>query len=351
MDGSIRPSCRGNACDLVRMHSNALLSIKSTTGNVDYCVVAGSSTVYSKNSRLDGCVMNLRQKIQRLKFRMAPYFPRPFPPHIDIELSAKCQLECKMCPYGTGGFDKSMQGMMPERMAAVALAQGALYGAKTVKFNFRGEPGLSTYLTNMVCYAKRLGYVETMINTNLTAFSKRRLKDLCKAGLDTMIVSVDGARKKTYEAIRKGGSFDTLVHNLIFVQRQHPRPWLRIQMVVQKANEHEVPLMEVLFKDLCDEIVYQDVMDRGAGEQGTSPERQWCHQPWQRLVIAWDGTVFGCCGNWNNECPIGNIEKDTLKDIWLGSSMEKLREMAKDPNQGFPCKDCTVGMSYKRGAK
>lgn len=291
--------------------------------------------------------MNSQHLLYRIRFRLREYVPLGrFPIHVDIELAAKCQLACTMCPYGTGSFDESMQGMMSPEMARMALKQARDGGALSCKLNFRGEPGLAPRLDEMVRLAKSLGFVEVAINTNLTAFSIRRLHQLCAAGLDLMIVSVDGATAETYEAIRINGDFNKLLRNLEFLRVSENRPRIRIQIVEQDRNRHEKALMESVFGQLCDEIRYQQVMDRGAGE-GRSGERKRCPQPWQRLIVAWDGMVFGCCSNWNNEYPLGNIQEQSLKEIWHGERMRELRKLAAKPETGFPCKDCTVGGSYK----
>ena len=291
--------------------------------------------------------MNLQYFLYRLRFRAREYLPfGRFPVHVDIELAAKCQLACTMCPYGTGSFNEDLQGMMSPEMARVALKQARDGGALSCKLNFRGEPGLAPRLDEMVRLAKRLGFIEVAINTNMTAFSLRRLHQLATSGLDLMIVSVDGATKATYESIRINGEWEKLMRNLEFLRAMPCRPRVRIQMVEQKSNAHEKGDMQRVFGRLCDELVFQQVMDRGAGE-GRSGARKRCPQPWQRLIVAWDGTVFGCCSNWNNEYPLGNIKTETLQEIWRGERMQELRKLAAKPASGFPCKDCTVGSSYK----
>lgn len=285
--------------------------------------------------------MNLKHALYRAKFRMAPYLPLSFPVHLDLELAGKCQLACTMCPYGTGDFDESLQGMMSTEMALEAIHQGAQGGARSIKMNFRGEPGLSKDLIPMVETAKAFGFVEVAINTNLTAFSRRRLIDLCDVGLDLMIISIDGATQDTYEAIRVNGDWSKLIRNMHFIHKQPNRPRLRIQMVVQERNSHEVDLFHESFSSLCDELVLQPIRESNQGQ------RTQCPQPWQRMVIAWDGQVFLCCSNWANENPVGHFPETSLRDIWSNGNARLLRYTAGDPNRGEPCKSCTVGGSYK----
>lgn len=286
---------------------------------------------------------SLKHWLYRLRFHTAGWFamPRRFPVHVDIELAGKCQLACTMCPYGTGTFDAAKQGMMPIAMAYQAVQQAADYGAKSIKFNFRGEPGLYKNLPALVRQAKADGIVETAINTNLTAFTKERLRALCDAGLDLIIISIDGTTKETYEKIRVKGDFNHLIGNMWYLWSLKNRPRIRIQMVSQEANAHEVAGFSQWAEQWTDEVVVQKIRESNEGD------RKRCPQPWQRLIVAWDGKVFACCGNWNNEHPVGQFPEQPLSYIWNKSKeLQDLRYQATHFNRN-PCQDCTVGSSYK----
>lgn len=275
----------------------------------------------------------------RFLFKISPWINRGFPVHLDIELAGKCQLACNMCPFGDGSFDDSMQGMMRRDIAEKAIKEGAREGAKSLKLNFRGEPGLSKHLIPMIHLAKKLNYTEVMINTNFTAFSKYRIEQLIKSGIDKVIVSIDGGTQETYERIRVKGNFKKLIQNMNYLNfHRKDSPEIVVQMTVQESNKREQEQVRRLFK--ADKYSFKQV------RQTNNRDRKRCGQPFQRLVVAWDGTVFGCCGNWNNEFPIGDFNKQTLKEIWQGQKMKELRRFAKDPNKGFPCLDCKVGDSY-----
>jgi MoaA/NifB/PqqE/SkfB family radical SAM enzyme len=286
--------------------------------------------------------MSLKYLWYRAKFRLAPYLPLKGPVHLDLELAGKCQLACVMCPFGEGTFDDSKQGMMPWSMAKAALEQAREeMGALSVKLNFRGEPGLAPKLIAAVKYAKELGFVETIVNTNLTSFSKRRLKAVADAGLDLMIVSVDGATAETYESIRINGDFEKLMANLRYLNTLPNRPRIRINMTVQYKNRHEAGMMDEVLGDLCDEIRFNPIRSDNSGE------RKKCSQPFQRLTVMWDGQVGGCCSNWNNEAVVGKFPEQSLQEIWGGKERKDLLFSATTPGRWSPCRGCLVGDSYK----
>jgi MoaA/NifB/PqqE/SkfB family radical SAM enzyme len=61
--------------------------------------------------------------------------------------------------------------------------------------------------------------------------------------LKELNISIDGATKKTYELLRKGGNFDLLLENLQFIKQYHKNFQINFHMVVQKLNWHEMSEM------------------------------------------------------------------------------------------------------------
>ena len=259
------------------------------------------------------------------------------PINVDIELAGKCNLKCSMCSYGLETFDKSKQGMMPKAMAYKVLNEASDLGVKAIKFNFRGEPGLHKDLAELVKFAKSLNFVDVFINTNMLAFTEKRLVELAGAGLDKIIVSVDGADKETYEKVRVGGNFDKLLLNI-----KRFKHLSTTKVILQMVGEKPDPRL----KDIpADGYRFVKIQDR-SGKADNKRERRRCPQPRQRLVVGWDGTIFGCCHNWLNEYPLGNINKTTLDQAWDNQRMQALREMSIKCDSG-PCRNCQVGVSYK----
>lgn len=283
----------------------------------------------------------MKYLIYRLKWYLAEKFNIHFkaPLHLDIELTNQCNLRCTMCPHGDENW-QPVKGMMPLSMAEDILVKGR--GIPSVKFNFRGEAGLHKDLAALIAYAKALGYVDIQINTNLVAFSERRIKEICDAGLTRIIVSVDGATKETYEKIRVGSNYNKLISNLQYLHGLKKRPKIRIQMTQQGDNEHEVELFRNTFSQWADEVIVKPV-------RTLTGERKRCPQPSQRLVIGWDGTAYGCCGNWNDNFPVGQFPEQSLKELWNAEPMKLLRQIARDPKCANPCRNCDVGASYRNG--
>lgn len=280
-----------------------------------------------------------------------------FPLHLDIEATEACNLKCVMCVHGTTGVPDT--GRIDVNFAKRLLDQAAAGGTKSIKFNWRGEPALHTGLEEMVAYAKSKGILEVQINTNGIPFTRERIASLIDAGLDRVIVSMDGATKATYESIRVGASFDKLMNNIktfyeLREERKSKKPFIRIQMVRMADNAAEVGKFIEMWKGIADDIAVKDVTDRGQGGQlyvgdQVAVGRRRCNQPWQRMIVARDGKVFPCCSDWYRTYEIGDATATPLKQIWTGARMEALRQLNREKrlDEAEPCKSCFVTSSYE----
>lgn len=52
-----------------------------------------------------------------------------------------------------------------------------------------------------------------------------------------------------------------------------------------------------------------------------------CSYPFTNLAINSDGTVVCCCVDWTRGTCVGNINKESLKDIWYGEKLKNLRKI------------------------
>ena len=85
----------------------------------------------------------------------------------------------------------------------------AMQYAHTVDFTGWGEPLLSKQIFTMIRMAKERDCRTTM-TSNGTALVEKNCVSLLEAGLDSLVVSVDGMRPETYDPIRIGASFENV---------------------------------------------------------------------------------------------------------------------------------------------
>jgi MoaA/NifB/PqqE/SkfB family radical SAM enzyme len=170
-----------------------------------------------------------------------------------IEVAARCNLRCQMCPITVDPRYDPHSGNPPlltrqlfERLAPLipTLQRAYLMGL--------GEPFLNR---DLIDYAERLAGagVEVWITTNATLVRDEHAEALARIGVARMTVSIDGATAATYERIRRRGKFEDLLRGLRALgaaRRRHGRPLLFLNMVAMAGNLHELPAMI----DLCAEV-------------------------------------------------------------------------------------------------
>jgi len=303
-----------------------------------------------------------RRSLKYAKYRFQWHLARKYailpskPLNIDVELSDACNLRCSMCVHGMDGLPNV--GHMDDALAVRLINEAAQIGVPAIKFNWRGEPGLHPRLIDYIKLAKKLGFVDIQINTNLVSLNSEKTRELALSGIHRIIVSCDGATKDTYESIRIGSSFERLRRNLEIIsnlKKEHNMiyPKVRIQFVKQISNVHEVDLFFSEFKHLADDLRVSEVSNRGAdgvlsvGDQIAVGRRR-CEQPWQRIIISKDGIYHPCCNDWDQTYPLGNTKHDSIMSAWNSQPSKSLRQsnLLAELDSHPLCKNCFVPESY-----
>jgi radical SAM protein with 4Fe4S-binding SPASM domain len=278
------------------------------------------------------------------------------PLHVDIELSSACNLRCRMCAHGIRRMNNV--GLMDRRLALRLIDECADIGVYSIKFNWRGEVTLNSFLPEAVKYAKSKAILEVQINTNGLPHKENALILCAENGIDRIIFSVDGFSKETYEHIRIGGNYENLIkniHRLINWKKELKtnKPLIRVQMVRTQANAHEVDDFIKYWQALVDDVRISDVMNRGQGNEMSVGDqvavgRCRCPQPFQRLVVARDGLVSPCCADWYQEYVVGDAKRTGLLDIWNNDRISYIRRIQKSDQHDkiMICANCPVKESY-----
>lgn len=270
-----------------------------------------------------------------------------YPIALIVENTGKCNLKCPMCPRELGDYPpvdfdfqlfKRLIDEVRERTELVFPWGG-------------GEPLLNPDLFDMVRYCKDAG-ICTVVSTNATILDEERSRLLIDSGLDNLIVAFDGTTPEVYEKYRKGARFEKVRANILrFLQikkEMGSNLFVVLQMVRLPDNRHQVRdfqrmwsiegVDEVRIKE--DEIVIPEV----ALEERLNHDRRRhpCYQLWQGpATVNYKGDFFPCCHTWQSE-PIGNVNHESIYDLWNSEKMQKMREAhLRGDLSGYPeCQNC-----------
>ena len=167
----------------------------------------------------------------------------PLPPSLQVEVTSACNLRCAMCLVRYRPPVNKLAGAMPLAMVRGLLDD--LPDLRQLTLQGLGEPLLAPDLLALVRYAKQRG-VRVGFNSNATLLNRRRAAELVDSGLDWLHVSLDGADAATFEAIRDGASFDTVVANVAGLAEAKQAagadtPWIRAVFVAMRRNVAQLP--------------------------------------------------------------------------------------------------------------
>ena len=309
-----------------------------------------------------------RYKVYRNKWTVNPknFIVNDAPLHLDIEPTNACNLKCPMCPRTVLLNDENTNsnfhiGSMNMNTFKRIIDEAVDIGVYSVKLNWLGEPLVHSNIVDMVAYAKEKGIIDVMFNTNAVLLTEDISRRLIEAGLDKIFFSFDSPLKEKYEQIRIGAKFEDTLNNIIGftkirTEMRKIHPLTRVSMVLMESNRGEYDEYIRIFQDIVDTVAYVEYRDPAGNEiDETKVYEQGfaCSQLWQRMFIAWDGEVIPCCIDSQRESVMGNINKDTIKDIWNNEVYSKIRKLHKS-GMCFEmdlCRKCALPLKSLDGTK
>ncbi len=198
--------------------------------------LSGAIRIISKNPQLlsVGAVM-LKNRVMH---KLSPSYLNGnvnLPEQITVVVTDICNLRCKMCHYAyseSPGFQLNRHGRMAPALFYKVMAE--IPGHPIVTFT-GGEPLLHPHIADMISHAVDLNRL-TSLTTNGWMLAKRA-RALCEAGLDLLVVSVDGP-PEIHNEIRGRNSFERLQEGIQAILEIIDRPLVFVSMALSNRNTH-----------------------------------------------------------------------------------------------------------------
>ena len=288
------------------------------------------------------------------------------PAFISVEPADFCQLKCPECPVGRNGRSSGTKIDSEFFRNYIDELKRELFH---VIFYFQGEPLMNRNFTNLVLYAHSKNML-TSTSTNAQLINSETAKKIVESGLDRLIISIDGATQETYEAYRVGGRLDKAieaVENLIKWKNvlKSRSPFIEIQFLVLKTNEHQLKEMKQLarklkagkltFKSaqlydfengnpfLPDNKRYSRYEQKPDGRYYIkNPLRNRCRRMWYGAVVTTRGDVLPCCFDKDSSFVFGNLKDKSFLECLNGIPAAEFKEAIRKNRRQFEmCRNCT----------
>ncbi len=293
-----------------------------------------------------------------------------WPVNLDVSVTNACNLSCQMCrrtlaiedgeAWRSGKFIDPNLKFLDYELYKKVIDEGAENGLQAVHLTGHdGEPTMHKQLPEMIAYARSRNITDVFTHSNATLLHQNdRIERILDAQPHRIIFSVDSPVKETYERIRVGGIFETVVDNIrAFIRRKKARgltfPIVKVQMVVMPQNIGEMNPFKKLFReeleaDICGFSEFIDAHDLiGSKKAGVGPvaaggkaPHYVCDYPYRRIRLDQSGFVFTCLtGQFHR---LGLAGKMTIKEMWTGAVQQQLRENHLRVGAGMTpgCMDC-----------
>jgi MoaA/NifB/PqqE/SkfB family radical SAM enzyme len=314
----------------------------------------------------------------------------PFRPlMVKIKLTWRCNLACVMCAW-----KQDLPTPLSSDLVMRTLDELAALGCRKVHFS-GGEPTLRPDLPDLITHARHLK-LRVTLTTNGTLLTRDLARQLVKAGLNSVCVSIDSPVRSVHDRIRGvPGAFKQTMAGVRELRRAAERRGvalpIRVNTVVSResydtldklpALAHELGAQSLLLMPVDDpsgklRLNKRRLLDynrriapalaersvalglmRGpdeaypfgatkdelaASRQGHYArglyERQPCYAPWTHALITADASVVPCCSAPN--VTLDDLQYQSFAGIWQGESYRRLRCAMRDGESLPECASC-----------
>ena len=300
----------------------------------------------------------------------------PYPTGVIIDPINICNLKCPLCPTGAKKSNYKPTVMSFETFKTVI---DKIHSLKSIALFNWGEPFLNKDIFKMIEYAKKK-HISVTIHTNFS-FKKddKFFEDIVNSDLDLLTLSIDGTNPETYSKYRVGGDYNLVISNIKKLVETKKRlnkdkPDIMWKMVVNKFNEKEIEKARQISKglgikfataamNLADVYPNVDFGDINKNKDYWLPKNEKylrhyyrmgykfplndsiCTRPFTTIIINPDGKVAPCCWTVNEEDIVGDLTKESFKEIWNNDKYRFTRSLFSKkryngPKTGSVCERC-----------
>jgi radical SAM protein with 4Fe4S-binding SPASM domain len=277
-------------------------------------------TVSYGRSRFRQWLFRIRQSLPRgLRLRvwqrnaravMAAYpaqAPQPLFQSIELETRTRCNSSCAFCAASIQN-DQRPDIRMPDALYDKLLTELAGIGyAGTLKFFVNNEPLLDPRTVAWIALAKaRVPDIRTEVHTNGLKLNVSNGRELMEAGLDCLYINNYSNEDKLHRGV--------------------------LAFLAEVAPAYADREIHCQMRRLDDQL-----LNRG----GTAPNGQSipqplplpCVLPFEEVVVTADGRVTICCQDHNFDAAVGNLNQQTLQEIWFGEGFTQLRKRLREADR------------------
>jgi radical SAM protein with 4Fe4S-binding SPASM domain len=269
------------------------------------------------------------------------------PSLFNIELTNNCIMKCVMCP-------RTRHMTRPLGCMDFGLYKKALDELVEINPDFRnndilwlhhfGESLLHPEFARCIAYASRMD-VRTGLSINPIMLKDRIIEELLSSRPYILYISLDGHDDQTFLEIRGiQATYEISKQRLLAFlgkkMQNRSKIIIVLSMIDFELNRSSIELSRSYWESVpgVDYFLAKSFTSwdgsaadiNNLSDKGKNPSADRssvrCAMPWERMTVAWDGSVVPCCFDYNLKYVLGDLRKESLSDIWNGRRINKLRD-------------------------
>jgi radical SAM protein with 4Fe4S-binding SPASM domain len=274
-----------------------------------------------------------------------------------IDVTNVCNFKCVFCPTGNPEMitERKVMHMRVDTFAKIISDLLDVPKLKILNLYKDGEPLANPLFTDFVSLAKENNVADRIwTKTNGTLINRH--KDLTTCGLDMLGISVphvtDEGIQKT---IGRKLDYELYVHNIKKLFESKRTFEMSIKIADNGLTDSEKDKFYNDFEHICEYVTIEglhgwsasDVKNMQTYDSGTfdgNPfvQKVCCPLVFYMMTINADGTVSVCNDDWQYNHKLGNVNKDSIVDIWNGNKFKDFRIMHLTGNRSHnkSCATC-----------
>jgi hypothetical protein len=247
------------------------------------------------------------------------------PKYIQIETTIVCNASCPFCPHKTlTRRPRRMEDSVWKKIIDDTRGLGITYRPFLIN-----EPFSDNRLCEIMRYIRQDDTAMIELNSNGELLKEEKALEVLEIGIDIIRFSIDGYSREAFEKSRVGVDFDKAVERTArFIElagQKGGAGFVEVRMIDMPHNKHE----------------HQDFIDFWSRTGASTVITELYNWPWDPGVTAValpckkvlnemffyvNGKATLCCWDSHERGVIGDVNQDSVLDIWNGEVNRRFRE-------------------------
>lgn len=290
---------------------------------------------------------------------------RFFLKYVSLESHTVCNQACYFCPVSIDPREDFFMSLEQYENIVSQLSEykDSIEAVFMISYN---EPTLDKNFVDQVRILKQYGLVPA-INTNGTGLTPARtdaIMDMGGAGY--LSINLSTMDRDMYKKDRQGDHIKVVMRNLDYVKDKEIAEAMDIVVLGQGDEIHKNDFKEIAeyFGNSYFNVKYAEIMDRAGylnvGDKPPTPHSKLCgcenigSRPLQHIHINPRSECFICCEDYENNYVIGDLNKQTVREVLSGPEIQKIRRWSygiEEAPDNFICKKCVFAIPEKESFK